>query len=52
MKIDGEVMLEATVGTQGKVKDVKPASRNHMCWWLPRMRCANGDSNPATASRL
>jgi TonB family protein len=30
MKISGEVKLEATVDAQGKVKDVKPVSGNHM----------------------
>jgi TonB family protein len=30
MRITGEVRLEATVDAQGKVKDVKPVSGNHM----------------------
>ena len=30
LKISGEVKLEATVDAQGKVKDVKPVSGNHM----------------------
>ena len=30
MHISGEVQLEATVDAQGKVKDVKPVSGNHM----------------------
>jgi TonB family protein len=30
MKVSGEVKLEATVDAQGKVKDVKPVSGNHM----------------------
>jgi TonB family protein len=30
MKISGEVKLEATVDAQGKVRDVKPVSGNHM----------------------
>jgi len=30
MRIAGEVRLEATVDAQGKVKDVKPVSGNHM----------------------
>ena len=30
MRICGEVRLEATVDAQGKVKDVKPVSGNHM----------------------
>lgn len=30
MRISGEVRLEATVDAQGKVKDVKPVSGNHM----------------------
>jgi TonB family protein len=30
MRICGEVKLEATVDAQGKVKDVKPVSGNHM----------------------
>lgn len=30
MRIGGEVKLEATVDAQGKVKDVKPLSGNHM----------------------
>jgi len=30
MRISGEVQLEATVDAQGKVKDVKPVSGNHM----------------------
>jgi TonB family protein len=30
MRISGEVKLEATVDAQGKVKDVKPVSGNHM----------------------
>jgi len=30
MRITGEVKLEATVDAQGKVKDVKPVSGNHM----------------------
>jgi TonB family protein len=30
MHIVGEVQLEATVDAQGKVKDVKPVSGNHM----------------------
>jgi TonB family protein len=30
MRIGGEVRLEATVDAQGKVKDVKPVSGNHM----------------------
>ncbi len=30
MRISGEVKLEATVDAQGKVKDVKAVSGNHM----------------------
>ena len=30
MRISGEVQVEATVDAQGKVKDVKPVSGNHM----------------------
>lgn len=30
MRIGGGVRLEATVDAQGKVKDVKPVSGNHM----------------------
>jgi TonB family protein len=30
MHITGEVKLEATVDAQGKVKDLKPVSGNHM----------------------
>lgn len=30
MRISGEVRLEATVDAQGKVRDVKPVSGNHM----------------------
>jgi len=30
MHISGDVRLEATVDAQGKVKDVKPLSGNHM----------------------
>jgi len=30
MRISGEVQLQATVDAQGKVKDVKPVSGNHM----------------------
>jgi TonB family protein len=30
LRIGGEVRLEATVDAQGKVKDVKPVSGNHM----------------------
>jgi TonB family protein len=30
MRITGEVQLEATVDAQGKVKEVKPVSGNHM----------------------
>jgi TonB family protein len=30
MRISGEVQIEATVDAQGKVKDVKPVSGNHM----------------------
>ena len=30
MRVSGEVRLEATVDAQGKVKDVKPVSGNHM----------------------
>lgn len=30
MRISGEVQLQATVDAEGKVKDVKPVSGNHM----------------------
>jgi TonB family protein len=30
LRVSGEVKLEATVDAQGKVKDVKPVSGNHM----------------------
>ena len=38
MHIAGEVRLEATVDAQGKVKDVKPVSGNHM------LECAAEDA--------